>query len=88
MRTDGDTDTRVIAVMAEDEQLPMVEGVLAALRLGHSQQGAVFRGKSYHAVIGKSGVNVNGTCMMGRKMSQSFFLRPTWDKKIRTLLSL
>lgn len=33
MRADRDTQPRVIAVMAEDEQLPMVEGVLAALGL-------------------------------------------------------
>ena len=37
MRTERDTEPRVIAVMAEDEQLPMVEGVLAALGIGYSQ---------------------------------------------------
>jgi hypothetical protein len=37
MGIQGDTPTRVIAVMAEDDQLPMVEGVLAALGLGYSQ---------------------------------------------------
>ena len=37
MGTNADIDARVIAVMAEDEQLAMVEGVLAALGIRYSQ---------------------------------------------------
>jgi hypothetical protein len=37
MGIENDTSPRVVAVMAEDQQLPMVRDVIAALGLSYSQ---------------------------------------------------